>query len=121
MAIQLRARHKTGEAPASLDLARARAELDALLATGGDNAALLVALRRWLGGARAAIRAGFEADNDAEAAVRDHCGLMDALVHGLLEHALARVEIGDLDRPGTNNRPAGFVFHPQVQVPPVKR
>ena len=49
---------------------RAR-ELDVLLETGGDKTAFLPALRRWLGRTRAAVRARFEADNDAEAAVRD--------------------------------------------------
>ena len=91
MAIQLRARHQTADAPPAPDLARARAELDALLEAGGDKSAFLPALRRWLGQARAAIRARFEADNDAEAAVRDHCRLIDALVQGLLDHALTRV------------------------------
>jgi [protein-PII] uridylyltransferase len=91
MAIQLRARHKTAGAPPALDLARARAELEVLLQAGGDKAALLPRLRRWLGTARAAIRARFEADNDAEAALRDHCALIDALIQGLLDHALARV------------------------------
>ena len=51
----------------------ARAELDVLLEAGGDKTAFLPAPRRWLATARAAIRARFEADNDAEAAVRDHC------------------------------------------------
>ena len=91
MAIQLRARHKTADSPPALDLTRARAELEALLETGGDKGALLLPLRRWLGSARAAIRARFEADNDAEAAVRDHCALIDALIQSLLDHALARV------------------------------
>ena len=79
MATQLRARHRTADAPPALDLPRARAELTLLLEAGADGAALLRPLRRWLVGARAAIRARFEADNDAEAAVRDHCGLIDAL------------------------------------------
>ena len=35
--------------------------------------------------------ARFEADNDAEAAVADYCRLIDALVQGLLDHALAKV------------------------------
>jgi [protein-PII] uridylyltransferase len=91
MAIQLRARHKTADSPPSLDLARARAELEALLEAGGDKAELLARLRRWHDGARAAIRARFEADNDAETAVRDHCALIDALIQALLGHALARV------------------------------
>jgi [protein-PII] uridylyltransferase len=91
MATQLRARHRTADAPPALDLARARAELTLLLEAGAEGAALLRPLRRWLDGARAAIRARFEADNDAEAAVRDHCGLIDALIRGLLEHALNRV------------------------------
>jgi [protein-PII] uridylyltransferase len=91
MAIQLRARHQTADSPPSLDLARARAELEALLAAGGDKAALLPPLRRWLGSARAAIRTRFEADNNAEAAVRDHCALIDVLIQALLDHALARV------------------------------
>ena len=91
MAIQLRARHQRVDAPPAPDLARARAELDALLEAGGEKSAFLPALRRWLGRMRAAIRARFEADNDAEAAVRDHCRLIDALVQGLLDHALTRV------------------------------
>ena len=91
MAIQLRARHQRVDAPPAPDLARARAELDALLEAGGEKSAFLPALRGWLGRMRAAIRARFEADNDAEAAVRDHCRLIDALVQGLLDHALTRV------------------------------
>ena len=57
----------------------ARAELDVLLEAGGDKTAFPPTPRRWLGRTRAAIRARFEADNDAEAAVRDYRCLIDAL------------------------------------------
>jgi [protein-PII] uridylyltransferase len=92
MAIQLRQRNDILEWPPSLDLADARGRLEALLqASDGDKAAVLPALRRWLEDARAAIRARFEADNDAEAAIADHCRLIDALIQALLDHALAKV------------------------------
>jgi [protein-PII] uridylyltransferase len=92
MAIQLRQRNDLVERPPALDLGDARGRLEALLeASNGDKAALLPALRQWLDGARAAIRARFEADNDAEAAIADHCRLIDALIQALLDHALAKV------------------------------
>jgi [protein-PII] uridylyltransferase len=58
---------------------------------GTDQAALLARLRPWLDGSRAAIRARFEADNDAETAIADYCRLIDALIQGLLDHALVKV------------------------------
>src|SRR5690606_9387305 len=36
-------------------------------------------------------RARFEADNDAETAISDHCALIDARIQALLDHALAKV------------------------------
>ena len=62
-----------------------------LQASDGDKAELLPPLRHWLDSARAAIRARFEADNDAEAAIADYCRLIDALIQVLLDHALAKV------------------------------
>ncbi|HEX2477892.1 MAG TPA: bifunctional uridylyltransferase/uridylyl-removing protein, partial [Geminicoccaceae bacterium] len=92
MAIQLRQRNDIVEGPPALDLGAARGRLEALLdASDGDKAMLLPPLRRWLDEARAAIKTRFEADNDAEAAIADHCRLIDALIQDLLDHALAKV------------------------------
>ena len=91
-AIRLERRDETAEAPPRLDLAHARARLEKLLRAGGaDHVALPRSLRPWLEAGRAGIRARFEADNDAEAAIADYCCLIDALVQGVLDHALAKV------------------------------
>jgi [protein-PII] uridylyltransferase len=91
-AIELEPRTETTGAPPVVDLAHARAALETLLQAGGaDQAALPRRLRPWLDAGRAGIRARFEADNDAEAAVADYCRLIDALVQGLLDYALAKV------------------------------
>ncbi|MGH6895273.1 MAG: [protein-PII] uridylyltransferase [Geminicoccaceae bacterium] len=91
-AIQLERQRETAGAPPVVDLAQARARLEELLKGGGaDQAALLRRLRPWLDGGRAGIRARFDADNDAEAAIADYCRLIDDLVQGLLDHALAKV------------------------------
>ena len=90
-AIRLERRDQTAESP-RLDLAHARARLEKLLRAGGaDQAALPRALRPWLEGGRAGIRARFEADNDAEAAIADYARLIDVLVQSMLDHALAKV------------------------------
>jgi [protein-PII] uridylyltransferase len=70
-----------------------RAQLEALLGAGdgSDQAALLARLRSWLDSGRAAIRARFQADNDAEAALAAHCRLIDSAIQSLLDHALTRV------------------------------
>ena len=91
-AIQLERRDATAGAPPAFDLAHAQARLATLLEAGaGADPAAAGRLRPWLLGGRTAIRARFEADNDAEAAIAAYCRLMDALVQGLLDHALARV------------------------------
>jgi [protein-PII] uridylyltransferase len=69
-----------------------RSELDAIRAEAErDQATLLGNLRAWLDGHQAALRARFETDHDAEAVVYERCGLIDALICAILDHARARV------------------------------
>jgi [protein-PII] uridylyltransferase len=70
-----------------------RAEIDALLAAKdvADPAVLLRRLRQWLEVHQGALQQRFDADNDAEAVVYGRSQLVDALVRGLLDFALARL------------------------------
>ncbi|HEX5079455.1 MAG TPA: [protein-PII] uridylyltransferase, partial [Geminicoccaceae bacterium] len=75
-----------------VDGAPLRAELDAILADGkAERALLLRSLRAWLDRRQTALRRRFETDHDAEAVVYDRCRLIDALVCALLDHGMTHV------------------------------
>jgi [protein-PII] uridylyltransferase len=81
------------DAPPPVDPARFRPELDAMLdaLAAADAPGLLAGLRAWLERHERALRARFEAANDAEATIRDRSTLIDALIQGLLDFAQARL------------------------------
>lgn len=58
---------------------------------GADNAALLAALKGWIGSHQAALERQFHATNDAETTVYDRCRLIDALILGLLDFAVDKL------------------------------